>query len=693
MKTLHRFRTKMRRAALRLAPLLLALAAAAAVFPAPAAAAPPEGYVIDGNGFAMPTPLGYSVERVLVPAGGAGAFKNPAELVIDAQDRLYVADTDHNRVVQMDKWGNVLRVFGTKEDRLGLAAPKGLFVDDDGHLYVADTNNARIVHLSPEGKPIETFAAPKSDLLDADFPYQPVNVALDKRGNLYVQSGNDYHGLIVMDSTGAFQGYIAPNKLKFDLKDWIVRVFATKDQRDASGKKVPPNHRSVVVDPKEGHLYTVIGNTTTEEIKRFNLLGTNTYPAKTYGEYSQSGAGLRTSANLVDLAVAPNGVLTAVDSRHKKLYQYDQEGNMLLAFGGGGQQNGYFQEPVSVALDSEGLLYVLDRALGQVQVLRPNAFASLVHEASALYHEGRYEEALEPWNEVLAMNANYMLAHRGVGKALLKREKWSEAMVQLKLGEDAANYSKAFGGWRHELLRRQFGWIAAGCALLLAAAYYAAVRLRGYAGRLASSPSAGTPLSQAALLVFYPREAFARIQTAPSLPAALLLFGCVVAVRFVEIYATGFHFAQTRPEFANLVLETAQTIVPIAAGVVALWATTTVLDGESTFKQTIAASAYVLLPYWVGQLLVTLLSNVLTLEEKGLLRGIEWLFLLWAGYVLFVQIMTLNDYTVFRTVGVILVALFTMMVLMAAAVLFYMLLDHVVGFFRELYVELYVRSA
>ncbi|MDF2719889.1 MAG: hypothetical protein K0R28_6814, partial [Paenibacillus sp.] len=129
------------------------------------------------------------------------------------------------------------------------------------------------------------------------------------------------------------------------------------------------------------------------------------------------------------------------------------------------------------------------------------------------------------------------------------------------------------------------------------------------------------------------------------------------------------------------------------AGVVALWAATTVLVGYSTFGQTVAACAYSLLPYLVGRILVTIASNVLTLEEQGLLHAIELLMLVWLCGVCFVQIMTLNDYTVVKTVVVALVAAFTMMVLMAAAVLFYMLLDHVAGFVRELYVEMYVRSS
>jgi tetratricopeptide (TPR) repeat protein len=511
---------------------------------------------------------------------------------------------------------------------------------------------------------------------------------------MYVTNGNDYHGLMVIDGHNQFQGYIAPNKLKFNLKDYILRKYATKEQREALGKVVPPNHRNVTIDPVNSYLYTAIENTTIDEIKRFNYLGINTYPVdKHYGEF-RIRRGVTTSPNVVDIAVDKDGIITTVDSNHRKVYQYDQEGNNLLVFGGNGDMTGFFQEPISVANDSEGLMYVLDRARGQVQVFRANHFTALVHKGSKLYSDGRYEEALAPWKQVIQIDSNYTLAHRGVGKALYKQEKWQEAMAEFRLGEDMGNYSNAFREYRHDVLRARFGWIILIVAVISIALYYSIVKLNGYARRVAAVPaSSGFPSFQnIALTIFTPREAFYRIQSAPKfLPVILLLLG-VLAARFFQIYFTSFHFNLTRPEFADFYFEVSQLIVPFLVFVVSAWLITSIMDGESKFKQVLAACSYAMIPYIIGTVVQTLMSNVLSRDELSIYNGIATAAYCWMGLCLFILIMVMNDYTAGKTIWVIVVSILTSVALLLVAALFYILTEHVIDFFRELFLELWIRG-
>jgi len=656
-------------------------------------AVPADGYVIAPDGYKVSTPLGYSVERTLSGDYEHGMFKNPEDLFIDSRDSVYIADTGNNRIVKMDKIGNIQKVYGTKEDKLNLMEPKGIFVEEDGDLYIADTGNGRILHISPEGAFIEEFSAPESDLIDKDFPYIPMKFVIDHSGNMYVQSGSDYHGLMVIDGNNKFQGYIAPNKLKFNLKDYILRKFATKEQREALGKIVPPNHRNVTLDSNEGYLYTAIENTMIDQIKRFNLLGINTYPVnKSYGEFRFKG-GVATSPNIVDVAVDKNGIITTVDSNHRKVYQFDQEGNNLLVFGGNGDMTGYFQEPVSVANDSEDLLYVLDRARGQVQVFRANLFASLVQSGSRLYSDGRYEEALVPWKQVVEIDSNYILAHRGIGKALYKQEQWTESMAEFRLGEDMGNYSNAFREYRHDLLRSQFGWIVLIIAAVGTALYYSIVGLMSYNRRVAAAPSGSrSAIDHAVLAVFSPQEAFARIQSAPKFRPAILLILGILAARFFQIYFTAFHFNLTRPEFANFYLEISQLILPFLIFVIALWMISSIMDGESKLKQILAACSYAMIPYIIGTVAQTLLSNVLTRDELGIYNLIAAAVYCWIAVNVFILIMVMNDYTAGKTIAVIVISLLTSLALLLVGVLFYVLIDHVIDFVKEVFLELYIRG-
>nr|WP_255654912.1 YIP1 family protein [Cohnella sp. REN36] len=676
--------------------LALALMAVASLFAGSVAAyaVPATGYAIAPEGYHIAVPLGYSVERVLTGDSEHGMFKNPEDLFIDAHDQVYVADTANNRVVKMDRYGKILQVFGTKDDKLNLMEPRGVFVEDDGDVYIADTGNNRIVHLGPDGALVEQFGAPESDLIDKDFPFMPTKLVLDRNGYMYVTNGSDYHGLMVIDGHNEFQGYIAPNKLKFNVKDYILRKYATKAQREALGKVVPPNHRNVTIDQKNGFLYTAIENTRLDEIKRFNLLGINTYPVdKQYGEFNVR-RGVTTSPNVVDVAIDKDGIVTAVDSNHRKIYQFDQEGNNLLVFGGNGDQTGFFQEPVSVANDSEGLLYVLDRARGEVQAFRANHFATLVHKGSQLFSDGRYEEALEPWRQVVSIDSNYILAHRGIGKALYKQGEWKAAMAEFRLGEDMGNYSNAFREYRHQLLRRDFGWIALLVAAVVVGLYYAIVVLNGYARKVLAAPAGSRhpSLQNGVLAVFAPREAYYRIQSAPRYgPVVALVLG-MLAARFIQIYYTSFHFNLTRPEFADFFFEVSQLIVPFFLFAVSAWLITSIMDGESKFKQVLAACAYAMIPYIVGTLIQTALSNVLTRDELAIYDMIGTLTFAWVAVSVFVLLMTMNDYSVAKTIWVIVLSVLTAVALLLVGILFYVLVQHVIDFFKELFLELYIRG-
>ncbi len=78
---------------------------------------------------------------------GEGEFNFPTNLFVDAQGRVYVADTLNFRVSVFDADGRFLKAIGSQGDTPGkLNRPKGVGVDSEGHIYVADTsfNNFQI---------------------------------------------------------------------------------------------------------------------------------------------------------------------------------------------------------------------------------------------------------------------------------------------------------------------------------------------------------------------------------------------------------------------------------------------------------------------------------------------------------------------------------------------------------------------
>jgi len=65
------------------------------------------------------------------------------------------------------------------------------------------------------------------------------------------------------------------------------------------------------------------------------------------------------------------------------------------------------------------------------------------------------------------MNAEYPLAFRGIGRALLRQNKYQEAMEYFRLAHDRQNYGRAFKLYRKEWVERNIWWVILIIAALL----------------------------------------------------------------------------------------------------------------------------------------------------------------------------------------------------------------------------------
>src|SRR5579883_3268797 len=94
----------------------------------------------DGNPLTSPQPYLYDfeIDGMYKPSG---TFKNPADIFIDEQYNVWIADTGNNRVLEFDADGNFLREIGTQDDQGKLNAPEGVYVADNGEIWVADRGN------------------------------------------------------------------------------------------------------------------------------------------------------------------------------------------------------------------------------------------------------------------------------------------------------------------------------------------------------------------------------------------------------------------------------------------------------------------------------------------------------------------------------------------------------------------------
>ncbi len=92
----------------------------------------------------------------------------------------------------------------------------------------------------------------------------------------------------------------------------------------------------------------------------------------TLGQKGVAGAGRDTFTKPSDVVVAPDGSIFVADGHdaagNNRIVKFDAQGNYLLEWGGTGLEHGEFRDPHALAMDSQGRLFVGDRANSRTQV-------------------------------------------------------------------------------------------------------------------------------------------------------------------------------------------------------------------------------------------------------------------------------------------------------------------------------------
>lgn len=325
------------------------------------------------------------------------SLAGPAGVAIDSSGNIYIATYADNRIRKVDSKGNISTFAGNSGYGFAgdggpalssqLSAPRGISLDSSGNLYLADRWNNRIRKIT--GSTISTIAGNGQGNFGGDgglatsaqLSY-PDGIAVDKAGNVYISD-------------------LLNNRVRMVTPTGTISTFAGNGVPGFGGDggaatSAELNQPAGLAVDSSGNVY--IADSNNAVVRKVTPQGVISTVAGTGGTEGYSGdGGAATKATLM----APLGV--ALDAAGN-LYIADYYGwvrevnastSVITTLAGTGS-NGYsgdggpatsaqFYNPISVAVDSSGNVYVADSGNGAVRMIANGIISTIAGNGTLSY--------------------------------------------------------------------------------------------------------------------------------------------------------------------------------------------------------------------------------------------------------------------------------------------------------------------
>ena len=642
-------------------------------------------YTISVDGYWIRTQDAYMAGGILLMGEGMTA---PEDLFVK-NELIYVADSGNGRIIVYDTESRTAAELGQDI----LKSPTGLFVTDD-RIFVADYGHACVFVLNKSFEIIQKIERPQNELFGKDASFKPQKVLVDSGGNIYVVSDGSFEGMLQFSSDGVFIGYYGVNQASITPIEALQDIFFTSAQKDSRFRRIPKTIRNAAVGQND-LVYSVTRETVGNAIAKHNMAGENILSSK--------GA-LNDERNFVDVALSPDGFIYAL-SDTGLIYEYDNDGNLAFSFGGravSSERNGLFTVASALDIDSDGIIYVLDKERALIQVFYPTDFAAKTHRAVLSLKSGDYDESKAIWEELLKLNGMSRLAHNGYGRTLFRERDFEAAAGHFKLAQNRKNYSEAFWEIRNGWLTENLTYLFA--ALILMVFIFAVLaklnRKKGIfksikerIGRLK-----GNRLFDGILftkhVLRHPIDSFYYIKKGEkgSVRSANILYAAGLIVFLCDMLLRSFIWRGADAKNTSVSEVTALFVVPVLLWSAGSYMVSAVNNGEGSFRQVYIATAYSLSPYIILTPAVILLTYVLTLNEAFIVSFSSAAIIAYTGVTFFFGIREIHNYSAGETIKNILITLFFILIAIIAFAILYLLWGQIIEFVTTIFGEVGYRA-
>ena len=320
---------------------------------------------------------------------GPGEFRQPTGIVLDRAGRVYVAEKANDRVQRFTSEGEFLGAWGSVGSTSGhFHGPNDVALDSAGVLYVADRTNDRIQKFTSDG----VFLLEWGNYGTAPGEFRsPDGVAVDDAGAVYVADQSNCRiqkftsdGVFLLEwgnyGTGPGE-FSCPRGLAVDDAEevyvadtWSHRVekftaageFLLQWGSEGSSPGEFSRPDGIAVDGA-GTVY--VADTRNHRIQKFTPDGgfLDEWPSIGSGEdWSELGGPFGVA---VDSAGAV--YVAGWASYYDRIQKFTSDGELVIEWCAWGAGAGQVNEPMAIAINNDGVVYVADRANNRIQKFRP----------------------------------------------------------------------------------------------------------------------------------------------------------------------------------------------------------------------------------------------------------------------------------------------------------------------------------
>lgn len=431
-------------------------------------------YNYDAESVSIPNAYEYYDTYALTDGEGNSAVE-PQDMFVAKNGDVYIVDTKNSRILVYTSdfvFKTCLNgVTDSNGEYTDFAQPQGIYVYEDGNILVADTDNNRVVRCDINGN-CNLIIEKSSELTGVGelTDFIPLKLSVDNVGRIYVVARDINFGFLQYEGNGEFITYMGAPRVQLDFFNAFWRRFSTKKQLAQMTQFVSTEYNNICIDD-EGFIYGTISALGTDDIKsaiqsrddsgsvspikKINANGDDILLRKGYyaplGDLDFEDEPSR----IIDVALGSSGTYSLLDQTLSHIFTYDNQGNLLFAFGNNGNKKYSIQQPTAIGYIGDDIV-VLDSNTNSVLRFKMTDYGNMVIQAVNANYVGNYSEAEQLWSEVAEQNTNFKYAFEGLGSAEYSAQNYEKAMEYYKFAESNKNYSDAFEAQRKIVIQKYF---------------------------------------------------------------------------------------------------------------------------------------------------------------------------------------------------------------------------------------------